>query len=209
MVQDLKREEEFNNFKFKTLNLKLNKMARFRGPKKKRSKKLGLNSAVIQTNRKLSDYGIRLREKQKAKFIYGVLESQFKRYFVSSAKNPKNTALILMQTLERRLDNVLHRLGFAKSRAHSRQLISHGHVLVDDKRVKTPSFLVSLGQKISVDKKVADNIFVLESLKEKEAESLPSWLTRDGAIGKIMRLPERGEMEQDIDENLIIEYYSR
>src|SRR3989339_896650 len=110
-------------------------MARFRGPYHKKAKKLGLSLEQTLRSRKVSDYGLRLKEKQKAKYIFGVLEGQFRKYFENSSKNKENTGLILMQTLERRLDNVVHRLGFAKTRMQARQLVSHCHVLIDEKLV--------------------------------------------------------------------------
>ncbi len=183
-------------------------MARFRGPYHKKAKKLGLSLEQTLRTRKVSDYGLRLKEKQKAKYIFGVLEKQFRKYFENSSKNKENTGLILMQTLERRLDNVVHRLGFAKTRMQARQLVSHCHVLVDDKLVNIPSFQVEPGQTITLSKKILENPHVLEALAQKE-EVAVIWLTRDGIIGKVLRLPQREEMEQSIDEKLIIEYYSR
>lgn len=183
-------------------------LARFRGPYKKKAKKLGLSLEQTLRSRKVSDYGLRLKEKQKAKYIFGVLERQFRKYFENSSKNKENTGFLLMQTLERRLDNVVYRLGFTKSRMHARQLVNHGHVLVDNKSVNIPSFQVKPEETITLSKKVLENPHVLEALAQKE-ETASSWLTRDGVVGKILRPPQREEMEQSIDEKLIIEYYSR
>lgn len=184
-------------------------MAHLIGPRKKVARRLGLLlEGEIARKTKISDYGLRLREKQKVKFLYDVLERQLKKYFVEASRNPTDTGLVLLRFLEMRLANVVYRLGFCKTREQARQLVSHGHVLVDGKKVDLPSFRVRTGQRVSLSDKASNFAFVREGLRE-TAEKLPAWLTREGSVGKILRLPEREEMEQQIDENLVIEHYSR
>lgn len=156
---------------------------------------------------RLSGFGVQLREKQKAKRLYGVLEGQFHRYYEHAIKSPENTGEVLMQLLESRLDNIVFRLGFTASRSLSRQLVNHGNVLVDGKRVDIVSYRVKPGEVITLTPKGQKVSFVLESLK---AESpVPGWLSRKAIAGKLERLPRRDEIEADIKENLIIEFYSR
>lgn len=159
--------------------------------------------------RKISDYGIRLREKQKLKFIYGVLERQFRRYFEKALKNPKDTGKVLLSLLECRLDNVLYRLGFAKTRRQARQLVTHGHVLVDDKKVDIASYNVKKGQIITLKQDSLTIPLVQESLKDNKPEQLAGWLERKGPVGRIKRVPEKDDLRVDIDISLIVEYYSR
>ncbi len=152
--------------------------------------------------RRVSEYGLQLREKQKAKRIYGVREAQFKRYFKEAFESKENTGEVLLQTLERRLDNTVYRCGFAKSRPHARQLIGHGLVRVNGQRVTTPSYLVKVGDKITLVKKEA-SIF--------EEVVKPPWLKRSKAKkeAEVTRLPKRDEVGAEIDETLIVEFYSR
>ena len=157
--------------------------------------------------RRVSEYGLQLREKQKAKRIFGILEKQFKRYFDNAGKVKGATGLALLQTLETRLDNVVYKLNFAKSRAGARQMVSHGHVKVDGKKVNIPSFQVSIDQTIEISPQMRDNTQVKKSLED--AAALPEWLDRKATIGKVLRIPGRDEMEQSVDEQLIVEYYSR
>ena len=200
-------------------------MARYTGPKRRLSRREGLalfakdakalerKGAVppgqhgLGRRRRISEYGIQLREKQKAKRIFGILEKQFKRYIENASKVKGATGLALLQTLETRLDNVVYRLGFAKSRNEARQLVSHGHIKVNDKKVNIPSFRVDTGQTIAISDKLRDNTQIKKSLEE--AQTLPEWLDRRATIGKVLRIPNREEMEQSIDEQLIVEYYSR
>lgn len=188
-------------------------MARYTGPKKKYLKKFGLLPESPQEPRrrrkKVSDYGIRLREKQKLKFIYGVLERQFHRYFAKALEDPQNTGEVLLRFLECRLDNVLYRLGFAKTRSQSRQLVNHGHVIVDGKKVDIPSYNIKAGQVISLKPKSLEIPLVVESLKETKPKNLPTWLERKGPVGKVKRLPTKEDLRTDIDISLIVEYYSR
>lgn len=158
--------------------------------------------------RRLSNYGQQLREKQKVKRLYGVLERQFKKYFRQAFKSKGETGKVLLEILESRLDNIVYRLGLSPSRSVARQLVSHGHVLVDNQKVNVPSFLVKPGQTVSLDSRGLKVPSVKAVLADK-TQKVPAWLQRQAAIGKIKRLPERKEMPSEIDENLIVEFYSR
>jgi small subunit ribosomal protein S4 len=158
--------------------------------------------------RRLSEFGIQLREKQKAKRLYGVLERQFQRYYKKAAKVREATGEALLQLLETRLDNVVYRSGFALSRAVARQLVSHGHVLVDGKKVNIPSYQMKPGQTVSLTTKGLVIGQVKTALKEKD-KTIPSWLERKAAVGKVLRLPKREEIDANLNEQLIVEYYSR
>lgn len=200
-------------------------MARYTGPKRRLSRREGLplvakdikalekKGAVapgqhgLSRKRRLSEYGLQLREKQKAKRFYGILEKQFKNYVTKASKVKGATGLSLLELLETRLDNVVYRLGFSKSRAGARQLVSHGHVLVSDKKVNIPSYQVRVGQTIAIVPQMRDNTQVKTSLEE--FDTLPEWLDRKATVGKVLRIPKREEMEQSIDEQLIVEFYSR
>lgn len=157
--------------------------------------------------RRQEDYGEQLREKQKAKRMYGVLERQFRSYFQKAAKAKETTGEKLLQLLELRLDNALFRSGLTPSRSVARQLISHGHVLVNGKRVDIPSYQLKVGQAFSLKAKAIENEQVKKALADKGRS--PGWIQRKAVVGKVARLPEREEMPRDIDENLIIGYYSR
>lgn len=199
-------------------------MARYTGPKDKLSRREGadlfgkgpklrrLNVPPGQhgqrRRRRFSDYGTQLREKQKAKRIYGVLEKQFKRYFERAAKNPQATGEVLLQQLESRLDNIIYRLGFAPTRAAARQMVNHGHVLVDGKKVDIPSYQVKSGQVVSLSPKGQELNHVKQALGKKDVV-LPDWLSRKAVAGKVERLPKRDEIAEDITEQLIVEFYSR
>ncbi|PIU02133.1 30S ribosomal protein S4 [Candidatus Shapirobacteria bacterium CG09_land_8_20_14_0_10_49_15] len=158
--------------------------------------------------RRPSDYGLQLREKQKVKRLYGVLERQFRRYFNQARKVKAMTGEVLLQLLETRLDNVTYRLGLAASRSISRQLVSHGFIQVNGKKVNIPSYQARPGDVISLVPAGLNLSRVKESLADKDRK-VSSWLQRKAVIGKILRLPKREEIEADIDENLIVEYYSR
>lgn len=159
--------------------------------------------------KKVSNFGSQLREKQKVKRMYGVLERQFRRYFEQASKKREATGEALLQLLETRLDNVVYRLGFAFSRAQARQLTNHGHVVVNGKKVNVPSYNVKIGDVIALSGKGASFEFVKEALKNSEAEKLPEWLARKGSVGKLERLPNRDELAADINEQAIVEFYSR
>ncbi|MBM3205721.1 30S ribosomal protein S4 [Candidatus Shapirobacteria bacterium] len=163
----------------------------------------GLKSST----RRMSDYGRQLREKQKIKRIYGLSERQLKNYFQKSFKVKKATSEVLLQTLERRLDNVLYRLGFVPARSLARQLVNHGHVLVDGRQVDIPSYQLKPSQIVSLKQKALEMALVKKSLGEKT--KLPDWLKKKAAVGQMVRLPQRDEIEADIDDQLIVEYYSR
>jgi len=162
----------------------------------------------LRRRRRLSSFGKQLREKQKAKRLYGVLERQFRRYFNQALKVKKGKGKVLLQILESRLDNIIYRLGFAPSRSVARQLVSHGHVLVDNKKVNIPSYQVKTGQVLSLTSKGVKINHVKESLADK-SRKVPKWLLKKAAVGKMNRLPRREEIEADINEDLIVEFYSR
>lgn len=155
-----------------------------------------------------SDYGLQLSEKQKAKNIYGVLERQFRNYFDRALKVKGATGETLIQLLERKLDNTVFRFGFAPSRSVARQLVSHGLITVDGRAVDIPSFEVRPGMVIALSPK-AQNIPLIKSTLEKEDTVVPGWLEKKAAVGKVLRLPNRDEAETSINEQLIVEYYSR
>jgi len=158
--------------------------------------------------RRLSDYGRQLREKQKVKRIYGILERQFKSYFKKALRVRKESGVVLLRFLELRLDNVIYRLGLVPSRSVARQIIRHGFALVDNKKVNIPSYQVKPGQIISLSGKALNIKPVKEFLKEK-AEKPPKWLSRKAVVGKVNRFPEREEIKGSINEDLIVEFYSR
>jgi len=155
-----------------------------------------------------SEYLKQLREKQKVKRLYGVLEKQFRGYIDKAEKTKGNTAEKLFQLLETRLDNVVFRLGFANSRPMARQLVTHRHVFVDGKRVNIPSYQVRKGQTVSLSDKALQMPDVKELLKAKEA-NLPKWLQKKAAAGKILRLPVRDDIPEPVDDQAVIEFYSR
>jgi len=156
---------------------------------------------------RLSDYGKQLREKQKAKRIYGLLERQFKKCFKKAAVQKRGAGLRLFQTLEMRLDNTIFRGGLVFSRSIARQLVTHGSCLVNGKKVDIPSYRVKIGDVISLNTKALKREQVKKSLAAKNPA--PKWLERKAALIKVKRLPEREEAEVSIDEKLIIEFYSR
>ena len=158
--------------------------------------------------RRQSDYGIQLREKQKTKRLYGIMERQFHKYFEKAAQFRGTTGEKLLQLLETRLDNVVYRLGFAQTRAMARQLTSHGHILVDNKRVNIPSYQVGSSQTVSLDATSQAIPSVRVRLEEQDVV-LPGWLTRQAAMGQIIHLPARSEIDSPVNEQLIVEFYSR
>ena len=164
-----------------------------------------------KVRKKLSDYGVQLREKQKAKRIYGVLESQFRRYFEKASAVTGITGEILLQFLERRLDNVVYRAGFASSRKEARQMVKHNHFIVNGKKVNIPSFLVKPGMSIEVKENSRKHTRILESLETAAGRGIPEWITLDKQNFKagIVRLPERTDVAYDIQESLIVELYSK
>lgn len=186
-------------------------MARYTGPRKKYEKRFGLLPGVQAraVRRRKSDYGIRLDEKQKLKFIYGVTERQFRRYFEMASRDPANTGEVLLRQLEMRLDNVVYRMGFARTRRQARQLVNHGHVLVDGSKVDIPSYNVKVGQTVTLKATTLENPQVKEYFEKVKQEDLPSWIRRKGPVGKVERLPEGKDLRSDVDVNLIAEFYSR
>ena len=155
--------------------------------------------------RKLSEYGVQLREKQKLKRTYGLGEKQFRKYALVAQKSSENTIELLVQLLETRLDNVVYRLGFGKSRAQARQLVSHRHILVNDKKVNIPSYKVSEGDKISLSPK-----FPIVTAEEVETEAeVPQFLSKKDLSGKLVRLPNLADVANPVDYQLVIEFYSR
>lgn len=158
--------------------------------------------------KELSNFGFQLRAKQKVKRTYGLLERQFRRYIKEATRKKGATSRALFQILERRLDNVVYRLGLAPSRSVARQIVNHGHVLVDQKKVSIPSYLVGPEELITLDKKSQEMTIIKKALADKRYEP-PVWLKRQGPVGKVLHLPEGEDIQTDINEQLIIEYYSR
>ena len=160
--------------------------------------------------RKMSEYGMQLREKQKAKRTYGVLENQFHRYYEEADRQKGITGENLLVLLERRLDNVVYRVGFGASRPMSRQLVLHGHILVNGKKVDIPSYLVKAGDVVSIKEKSAESDY-FKALREGTGKVMPSWLTIDAQNLKatVDAMPKREEIDLAIQENLIVEHYSR
>lgn len=158
--------------------------------------------------RKPSDYAVRLREKQKLKRIYGIGERQLKKYFNEARKTKGSTGETTMQFLESRLDNLIYRLGFAPSRRLARQLVDHKHVLVNAKVVNIPSYRVKAGEVISLNSE-ALTIPAIQKMLEKKDFVIPKWIEKKAAVGKFDRLPKRDEVDSNINEQLIVEYFSR
>lgn len=164
-----------------------------------------------QGRHKFSEYGIQLREKQKVRRIYGVLERQFRRYYEEAARKKGVTGEQLLQMLERRLDNVVYRLGFAASRAEARMLVRHGHVAVNGRRVNMPSFQVSAGMSVAIREGSRENGRVGEALQNVEKRGVPDWLELDAKsfTGTVKALPAREHVTMPIQEQLIVELYSK
>ena len=161
--------------------------------------------------RKISEYGLQLREKQKAKFIYGVLEKPFRNYYTKAEKMEGQTGENMMILLERRLDNVVYRLGYASTRREARQLVNHGHYTVNGKRVNIPSYTVNVGDVIAVCENSCSTTR-FKKMKEDDAfVAAPKWLDRDKntLTGKVIALPARDDIDFEIAENLIVELYSK
>ena len=202
-------------------------MARYTGPKHKLCRAEGValcgspKCPVIRKNagppgqhgqrgrRKLSEYGIQLREKQKVKRIYGVLERQFKRYFELASSAKAATGEALLQILETRLDNVVYRLNLTSSRPQARQFVSHGHVLINGKKVTIPSYNVKIGDVVTLSAKAANLDFTKKLAQDSKEVILPPWLDKKAIVGKITAMPKREDLKDDINEKLIVEYYSR
>ncbi|HEX4485056.1 MAG TPA: 30S ribosomal protein S4 [Terriglobales bacterium] len=160
---------------------------------------------------KIVGYGLQLREKQKAKRIYFTQEGQFRNYFEKASRSQGVTGELLLQQLERRLDNIVYRLGFGISRPQARQLVRHGHVHVDGRKVNIPSYQVSVGEEISI-RESSNKMPILEQSKEFAShQNAPTWLSidRDAFKGRIVSLPKRDEIQQPVNEQLIVELYSK
>ena len=198
-------------------------MAINRTPVLKRCRQLGIDPVVLgysskkesirqpKRRRKESEYGMQLREKQKAKFIYGVLEKQFRGYFNKAKRQPGITGENLMRILESRLDNVVFRLGFARTRKEARQTVSHGHITVNGKRVDIPSYRVRPGDVVAVADKAKEMLVIKSALVSNERMQVPAWLEVDieKLQGNVLSLPNRDQIDLDINEQLIVELYSK
>ncbi|MBX4173235.1 ribosomal protein S4 (BS4) [Weissella viridescens] len=201
-------------------------MSRYTGPKYRLSRRLGVSLSGSgkelarrayapgdhgQGRRsKPSDYGLQLAEKQKVRFTYGLTEKQFHNLFNKAGRVRKGThGDNFMILLERRLDNIVYRLGLASTRQQARQLVNHGHILVDGKRVDIPSYEVAVGQEITVREKSQNNVYIQASL-DAQAGTLPFVeFNRDEMKGSLVRNPERSELDHEYNESLIVEYYNR
>ncbi|ASQ48131.1 30S ribosomal protein S4 [Leptotrichia sp. HSP-334] len=195
-------------------------MARNRQPVLKKCRNLGLDPSVLgvnkksnrnirpNANRKLTEYGIQLREKQRARFVYGVQEKQFYKLYEEATRKEGVTGELLLQYLERRLDNVIYRLGFGGTRRQARQIVSHGHILINGKRVDIASYRVKQGDVITVKEDSKELAIIKESVGQK---TVPGWLSlEEGSLtARVMENPGRDAVDFEIDEAMIIEYYSR
>ena len=197
-------------------------MAKNTQPVLKRYKTLGLSPAVLgyskstkrqpkQSRRKQSEYGMQLNEKQKVKFIYGVLEKQFHAYYEKAERKQGITGEILLQELERRLDNVVFRMGFANTRREARQLVNHAHFTVNGKRVNIPSYQVKPGDVVAVSEKSRSTTKFKSLLEENGKKACPKWIEKanDSFEGKIVAMPARDDIDYDVAEHLIVELYSK
>lgn len=199
-------------------------MAIDRVPALKRCRALGLEPAVLGLNRqskrkllnarpgkKVSEYGMQLKEKQKAKFIYGVLEKQFRGYYEKAKKMQGVTGENLLALLERRIDNVVFRLGIATTRRQARQIVRHGHVTVNGKRLNIPSALVRTNDKIEIAESSRSNAFFKDVAENFRTLSVPAWLdmNKDTLTGTVMRYPNRDEIDVPVTEQAIVELYSK
>ncbi|MCD7812615.1 MAG: 30S ribosomal protein S4 [Lachnospiraceae bacterium] len=197
-------------------------MAVNRVPVLKRCRSLGLepmylgydkksNRELKRSNRKVSEYGLQLREKQKAKFIYGVLEKPFRNYYKKADKMQGQTGTNLMVMLESRLDNVMFRLGFARTRKEARQIVDHKHVLVNGKQVNIPSYLVKAGDTIEIKEKCKSSQRYKDILEATNGRLIPEWLEADpdALKGTVKQLPSREMIDVPVNEVLIVELYSK
>jgi len=197
-------------------------MGKSKQPLLKRCKALGINPLVMgygkvskrnqkEVRRKKSEYGIQLDEKQKLRFIYGVQEKQFHKYYVMASKKSGVTGEVLLQLLESRLDNVLFRMNFAKTRNEAKQLISHGHIIVNGKKVDISSYLVKVGDVISVKESSRTQAGIKVILTRNPEKSIPSWLEvdADNFTGKVVGVAARTDIDYPVKEQLIVEYYSK
>ena len=197
-------------------------MALNRQPVLKRCKTLGINPATMgidkssnrnpkQGRKKQSEYGLQLNEKQKVKFIYGVLEKQFRKYYVMATKKQGITGEMLLQILESRLDNVVFRLGLANTRREARQIVNHGHITVNGQKVDIPSYLVKPGDVIAVREKSKNSVRIKEIVETNANRVVPKWLSMDKntLTGKVITLAARDDIDYEVEEHLIVELYSK
>lgn len=195
-------------------------MARNRQPVLKKCRALGIDPVILgvnkssnrgprpNANKKPTEYAIQLNEKQKAKFIYNVMEKQFRKLYEEASRKDGVTGLTLIQYLERRLENVVYRLGFAKTRRQARQVVSHGHIAVNGRKVNIASYRVKAGDVVSVIENSKNLEIIKTAVEEKVA---PAWLELDraGFAGKILQNPSKDDLDFDLNEALIVEFYSR
>ncbi len=174
------------------------------------NKKSTRNPGNANRRRKVSEYGIQLKEKQKVKFIYGVLEKQFHKYYLKAAHMKGITGDNMLQLLELRLDNVVYRLGLGKTRRMARQVVTHGHILVNGRKVDIPSYTVKAGDVITV-RQQSSQLEMFKVLREGTSVVTPKWLTFDAPTltGKVEALPQREDIDFELKENMIVEFYSR
>ena len=202
-------------------------MARNMQPIVKRCRALGISPAYMgytggsksesnrnpqgQTRKKQSEYALQLKEKQKVKFVYGILEKQFRLYYEKAAKAPGQTGENLLTTIERRLDNVVYRLGFAMTRAEARQLVSHGHFTVNGRKVNIPSFLVKPGMVITLKETSKGLEKIKSNVEANSVTQAPKWLEYDAnnMVAKVVANPARDDIDLPIEEHLIVELYSK
>ena len=199
-------------------------MAKNMQPYLKRCRTLGISPAVMGVNKesnrnpgpqrksKKSEYALQLNEKQKVKFIYGVLEKQFRSYYEKAARMKGNTGDELMTLLERRLDNVVFRLGLANTRREARQLVNHGHFTIDGQRVNIPSYLVKVGQTVAVCEKSRSNAKFKKVVEDDKFVAAPKWIEKSKNApleGKIVAMPGRDDLDFEVAVNLIVELYSK
>ncbi len=200
-------------------------MARYRGPKHKLARRAGVNllektSASLmrrlntppglhgkKRKRRLSEFGQQLKEKQKAKSVYGLLEKQFKKLLQHVSKQKGDTEELLLSLLERRLDNIVYRLGFAKSRFMARQLVTHGHIILNNKKMTIPSYELKAGDVVSLGAKMQKNALVIKTIDE--MKDTIAFLERQGGAGKLVRMPTPDDIKPPFNTRQIIEYYSR
>lgn len=201
-------------------------MARYIGPKQRLQRQigedLGLKTNALKTarrlanrpgqhgakgRRKISNYGVQLKEKQKLKYIYGLLEKQLRAVYEEASKNPAATGTAMLSFLERRLDNVVYRLGWAPTRASARQLVNHDHFTVNGKRMNIPSYKVNVGDILTMKAKTAKIPVVAEMMKQEAI--LPVWLEAKNGAAHVTKLPVREDVTEKVEEQLIVEYYNR
>lgn len=208
-------------------------MARYRGPVEKVERRLNADLGLKgerrlagksalekrpyapgqhgQRRAKISEYGLQLREKQKAKYIYGISEKQFAKYFKEAARRSGNTGSNLIVMLEQRLDNVVYRMGFATTRRFARQLTTHGHILVDGQKVDIPSYLVRPGQKVEIREKSKNNPQIVRAIELTNQTGMVDWVDveKEKLFGIFSRLPQREEVVIPVEERLVVELYSK